>query len=88
MSREFWVRVPSSTSNLGPGFDVLGLALDRFLELRFRPGGEGFTIRREGTLAEEELQASEDLVLQAMLEAGGSNPNGRNALADAASGAL
>src|SRR5947207_2282721 len=25
------VRVPASTSNLGPGFDVLGLALKRYL---------------------------------------------------------
>ncbi|MDE3058056.1 MAG: homoserine kinase [Bacteroidota bacterium] len=27
------IKVPASTSNLGPGFDTLGLALDRYLEL-------------------------------------------------------
>jgi Homoserine kinase len=30
------VRVPASSANLGPGFDALGLALDIFLECRFR----------------------------------------------------
>ena len=32
------LRVPGSTSNLGPGFDLLGLALDLFVELRVRAG--------------------------------------------------
>ena len=31
------VRVPASTSNLGPGFDTLGLALDLMLEVEARP---------------------------------------------------
>jgi homoserine kinase len=30
------VRVPASSANLGPGFDALGLALNIFLECRFR----------------------------------------------------
>jgi len=30
------VRVPGSTSNLGPGFDLLGLALDLFVDLEVR----------------------------------------------------
>jgi homoserine kinase len=29
--------VPASSANLGPGFDALGLALDLYLECRFRP---------------------------------------------------
>ncbi|NDB42587.1 MAG: homoserine kinase, partial [Actinobacteria bacterium] len=29
------VRVPASSANLGPGFDVLGLALDLHLEAGF-----------------------------------------------------
>ena len=33
------VRVPCSTSNLGSGFDTLGLALDRYLTALFEPGG-------------------------------------------------
>jgi len=35
------VRVPASTSNLGPGFDCLGLAVDRYLTLEWRNDGEG-----------------------------------------------
>ncbi|HEY1755606.1 MAG TPA: homoserine kinase [Bryobacteraceae bacterium] len=31
------LRVPASSANLGPGFDALGLALDLYLEIRFRP---------------------------------------------------
>jgi homoserine kinase len=31
------VRVPASSANLGPGFDALGLALNIYLECRFRP---------------------------------------------------
>ena len=31
------LRVPASSANLGPGFDALGLALDLYLECRFRP---------------------------------------------------
>jgi len=34
------VRVPCSTSNLGPGFDCLGLAFQRYLDARFTPGGD------------------------------------------------
>jgi len=29
------VRVPGSTSNLGAGFDTLGLAVDRYLEASY-----------------------------------------------------
>ena len=33
MSRSYSFRVPASTSNLGAGFDALGLALDRYLRV-------------------------------------------------------
>lgn len=33
MSRKFEIRVPASSANIGPGFDVLGLALAKFLVL-------------------------------------------------------
>lgn len=33
------IRVPGSTSNLGPGFDALGLAVQRYLEVTFHPAG-------------------------------------------------
>jgi homoserine kinase len=35
-AREFAVRVPASTANLGAGFDCFGLALDLYLEVRAR----------------------------------------------------
>ncbi len=45
------VRVPCSTSNLGAGFDTLGLALDRFLDVSFTPDSSGsLRVVREGTL--------------------------------------
>lgn len=40
-------RAPSSTSNLGPGFDVLGLALARYVEVEVRPAPR-LTVRSEG----------------------------------------
>jgi homoserine kinase len=45
------VRVPASTSNLGAGFDCIGLALDRHLTATFRPApGDALVVEREGTL--------------------------------------
>ncbi|MBZ5635647.1 MAG: homoserine kinase [Acidobacteriia bacterium] len=41
------VRVPASSANLGPGFDALALALDLYLECRFRPA-EHLAIRATG----------------------------------------
>ncbi len=64
------VWAPASTSNLGPGFDTLGLALDRGVEMSFRPGGEGFRVQRSGTLPPE-LATKEDLAVQAFLAAVG-----------------
>lgn len=40
------VRVPASTSNLGPGFDLLGLALSLFLEVELRPAPGTLTLER------------------------------------------
>lgn len=45
------VRVPGSTSNLGSGFDTIGLALDRYLEAHFDPDDSGaLVVERGGTL--------------------------------------
>jgi len=49
------VRVPASTSNLGAGFDCLGLALELWLEVRIVEGAGGPVY--EGTLAELDIQA-------------------------------
>lgn len=60
------VTVPASTSNLGPGFDLLGLALDRFLQVRAQatPAAAGHTwAERTGHAAT--WPASDDLVTRA-----------------------
>jgi homoserine kinase len=44
-------RVPASSSNLGPGFDVLGLALGLYLEVSARPSPH-LVVRTEGEGAE------------------------------------
>ena len=35
------IRVPASSANMGPGFDVLGMAIDRYLEVEFAEEGVG-----------------------------------------------
>jgi len=48
------IRVPCSTSNLGSGYDTIGLALERYLEVTFTPDDtDGLVLEREGTLAGE-----------------------------------
>lgn len=56
------VRVPASTSNLGAGFDCVGLALDRFLDVTFEPTGEGLTVVRDDG---HDSHAGEDLIAAA-----------------------
>jgi homoserine kinase len=73
------VRVPCSTSNLGSGFDVLGLALNRYLEATFEPGGAGLELMRSGTLTELEEDTQNDflaLAFRRVMEANGVEPQG------------
>lgn len=44
MTKEFQVKVPASTSNLGPGFDSLSLALDLYNTFSFKEIEEGVKI--------------------------------------------
>lgn len=60
------VTVPCSTSNLGAGFDCIGLALDRHLEVTFRPAADA-RITRAGTLAGVD---GSDIVQQLLAERG------------------
>jgi homoserine kinase len=62
-TRSAGVRVPCSTSNLGSGFDTLGLALDRYLEADFTPGDDGLHIIRTGTLSRLGEDSGDDLLL-------------------------
>ena len=52
-TRRAIARVPCSTSNVGGGFDCIGIALNRFLEAEawLRPGGGPTTVDRAGELA-------------------------------------
>ncbi|MGE0158394.1 MAG: homoserine kinase [Gemmatimonadales bacterium] len=57
------VRVPCSTSNLGAGYDTIGLALERYLEVTFTPDESGkLTVERKGTLAGLQEADGKDLV--------------------------
>ncbi len=63
--RKVMVRVPATSSNLGPGFDCLGLALElyNFVELKVVPEGLDVTVQGEGAL---EIPADEsNLTLRA-----------------------
>jgi homoserine kinase len=57
------VRVPASSANLGPGFDALAVALDVFLECRFRRA-ERWSIRVSGRDAELISTGDDNLIRQ------------------------
>jgi homoserine kinase len=57
------VRIPCSTSNLGAGYDTVGLALDRYLDAAFYPDdSRELRVERSGTLASSALGDGPDLV--------------------------
>jgi homoserine kinase len=62
------IRVPASTSNLGPGFDSHGLALGLYLTVEVEPTSEPFGVFTfEGEGADELRSAKEEnLILRAM----------------------
>jgi homoserine kinase len=61
------VRVPGSTSNLGAGFDTIGLAVSRYLTAEYEPADRPLLIERRGTLAVLQGMPEElDLFAQAM----------------------
>ncbi|MEM7308972.1 MAG: homoserine kinase [Planctomycetota bacterium] len=69
------VRVPASTSNLGPGFDLLGVALSLRLEVHAVPGGSG--LRLASLAGEAETWPRRDnLLLRAFEEARGADARG------------
>jgi homoserine kinase len=61
------VKVPASTSNLGGGFDTLGLAVRRYLTARYEPAGGELVLLRAGTLTDLDVPADEDLLRRAFL---------------------
>jgi homoserine kinase len=55
------LRVPASSANLGPGFDALGLALEIYLECRFRRSDQ-LSIRVTGRDSESIPSTDENLI--------------------------
>src|SRR2546422_264768 len=58
------VRGPASSSNLGAGFDCVGVAIDRWLTASVRldtAGGRGFSIHRRGKLSAIKVRPDQDL---------------------------
>jgi len=68
-SRPLEVRVPCSTSNLGPGFDCLGLALSLWLEVRAHPAASTGLGQLSGE-AEGWRDHEPDLLVEAYRRAG------------------
>jgi len=60
------VRVPASSANLGPGFDALGLALNLYLECRFRPATE-LAIEISGRDADQISTGADNFIWQTAL---------------------
>ncbi len=63
--KTFQISVPGSTSNIGPGFDCLGLALDLRNEFTFRFDKAGVCVKTEGYHAKAEEMPEENLILRA-----------------------
>ncbi len=66
MAQGFRIRVSASTSNLGPGFDTVGLALELFNEAELRLTGKSLSVEIEGEGAKELPENSRNLFIQAM----------------------
>jgi homoserine kinase len=69
--RVFTVRVPASTSNLGAGFDAVGMAIGRWLSVtaRVRPNGAPVRINRAGTLLQLDCSYGDDLIWRGFIAA-------------------
>jgi homoserine kinase len=66
MTRRVHVRVPASTSNLGAGFDCIGVAVDRWLSVATRldpTSSVDVRITRAGTLADLGATPDEDRII-------------------------
>ncbi len=63
------VRSPSSTANLGPGFDVFGLAMDAFYDtVTLTETGDGITIVTDDDIPAEPARNTAGLVVKNMAE--------------------
>lgn len=62
------VRVPATTANMGPGFDVIGMALSLYNEVEMEEIADGLVIRVEGEGAGQIDLDEQNMVYQAALE--------------------
>lgn len=67
------IRVPATTANLGPGFDCIGLALQRYLHLTIYPAGEpgAWSISSTGEGADVLPRDKTNLVYRSLVLAAG-----------------
>src|SRR2546422_8542377 len=83
------VRVPASSSNLGAGFDCIGVAVDRWLVATALPvAGNAISIRRRGRLTAVSVAVDDDLLargFRAACAAAGRPGTGGGAAIDATS---
>ncbi len=67
------IRVPGSTSNLGSGFDCVGVAVGRWIRVTVRdqpaPGDAMVVIERHGTLKTLDVDLEADLIYQGFVRA-------------------
>lgn len=77
--RTLKIRVPASTSNLGPGFDALGLALDLWneVELEVSAGKDEVVVELEGEGEKTLAKGKDNLVAKAALAVLAGKPTGR-----------
>lgn len=79
MSRKAIARIPASTTNLGPGFDVLGLALQLYSTVELEETGGGKEVVVAGIDADKIPGTTENISLQAaelIFERSGTQPKG------------
>lgn len=65
-SRGRGVRIPGSTSNLGPGFDCLGCALEIYLEVRMSPGEGAHRVVASGVDCDKMPEGDENLIIRVL----------------------
>jgi homoserine kinase len=66
MMQTLAVRVPCSTSNLGAGFDCIGLAFNRYLTATLHIADQPLHVERRGSLAEFDIADGDDVMIEAM----------------------
>ena len=67
MSKAFEFKVPATCAHLGPGFGVLGLAVDLALSIQVEESGSGgFEVLREGEMSHAPKDPRHDAILRAL----------------------